>query len=488
MPDVQSTIFLDTEFPTFKIPTPTSQGTMSYTVSDHTGALIGQGQFDIKSSQTILPLQKLAADYYTLTVHDHTPAGSSDQNIPFTVVSPFSPPKDGIFGVSAHFSGNNPLDATQTLVTMGASLIRDDAFWANVETTKGKYKFDLIDSYMSAFQQSGLNPLLIIDYNNPLYDDGLTPHDEIGFTAYANYARALVSYYGPQLQAVEVYNEYNGKFSTGPGAHSPANYAQMLKATYQAIKSIRPDVTVVVGATFGIDMDWFKGLFDAGALPYTDAISVHPYSLVSVDTPEFRGLANSLQSLQSLIKAHNNGQEKPIWITELGWSDVFNITNEFEQAHYLVRSIVLSLSVGVQKYFWYDYINDGTNHLELEQNFGLLRMPDAVGYFTPKPAYTAYAVLIRMLTGRSFITKETAEFDVYHMRFSGNLHILWSTPLHQKIALSTAGPITSISFTGKRQTLQPVSGEVVMHLTPEPIYVLAESEHLALRALENDTV
>lgn len=485
-PDMQCTIFLNTEVPTFKIPTLASTGTISYTVNDHTGATIGQGQLDVKSSQTELSLPELPTDYYTLTILDHTSANAPGQTISFTVISPFSPPRDDTYGVSTHFSSVNPLDATQQLALMGASQVREDALWADVETTKGVYDFGPIDRFMRAFQQSGLSPLLIIDYNNPLYDDGLTPHDEVGFTAYANYAKALVNHYGQQLKAVEIYNEYNGKFSTGPGAHSPANYAQMLRAAYQAIKSIRPDVTVVVGATFGIDLDWFKALFDAGALAYTDVISVHPYSIVSVDTPELRGLANDLQALQNLITASNHGQMKPIWLTELGWSDVLNITNEFEQAHYLVRSIMLSLSVGIQKYFWYDYINDGTNQLELEQNFGLLRLPGLAGYYTPKPSYTSFAVLIRLLAGRSFVAKEAAEFDVYHMRFSGNLHVLWSTPLHQKIALASASPVTAISFTGKQQTLQPVNGEIVMYITSEPVYILTATENIALRALEND--
>ena len=485
---MQSTIFLNTEPPIFTIQTPTSNGTLSYTVADRAGTMIVQGQVDVKSSQTILPLQKLPEEYYVLTVIDHTSAGAVARTIPFTVISSTALPADGIFGVSAHFSGNNPLNATRELVAMGASLVRDDALWADVETIKGAYNFDPIDKYMSALLQSGLSPLLIIDYNNHFYDDGLTPHDEVGFIAYANYAQALVSHYGSQLKAVEVYNEYNGKFSTGPGAHNPANYAKMLSAAYQAIKSIRPDVTVVVGATFGIDLDWFKGLFTAGALAYTDAISVHPYSILSidVDTPELRGLTKNLQALQDLIKEHNNGQTKPIWITELGWSDVFNIVHESEQARYLVRSIVLSLAVGVQKYFWYDFINDGTNNCELEQNFGLIRMPDKDGYYTPKPAYTAFAVLIRMLAGRSCLGREHAAFDVYHVRFSGNLHILWSTPLNQKIELNSDGPITSISITGKKQLLQPTGGKVTLHLTPEPIYILTEAENLTMRPLEKD--
>ncbi|GLV54628.1 hypothetical protein KDH_14750 [Dictyobacter sp. S3.2.2.5] len=482
---MQSTIFLHTEIPIFKIWTPASTGSLTYSVADRSGTKVVEGQVDVQSDQTIISLQQCRPEYYVLTVTNHTANETSVRTIPFVVITSTALPVDSRFGVSAHFSGKNPLNGTRELIAMGASMVREDALWADVEASPGEYDFTPIDRYMSAFQRSGLHPLLIIDYNNPLYDGGLTPHDEVGFAAYANYARALVSHY-PQLHAVELYNEYNGKFSTGPGEHDPANYARMVSAAYQAIKAVRPDVTVVVGATFGIDLDWLKRLFTTGALTYADAISVHPYSIVSVDPPEFRNLAQHLQALQDLIKAHNNGQAKPIWITELGWSDAFNITNEVEQAHYLVRSIVLSLSVGVDTYFWYDFINDGTNSFDLEQNFGLIRLPDADGYYTPKPSYIAFAVLTRLLAGRSFLGREIAEFNVYHMCFSNNLHVLWSTPFNQKIELASNGPLTSISMTGKTQILQPTGGKVTLRLTPEPIYILTETEQFTMHPLEQE--
>ncbi len=102
------------------------------------------------------------------------------------------------------------------------------------ETTAGIYNFAQVDPFMQVFSQNKLAPLLILDYNNPFYDNNQTPYDEVGFTAFANYARALVSYYGPELKAVEVYNEYNGTFSNGP-------YAATLYAMYRCyVPRIRP--------------------------------------------------------------------------------------------------------------------------------------------------------------------------------------------------------------------------------------------------------
>lgn len=471
---VQSAIFLDTVSPVFTIPTPAAGGTIAYSVTDYSGATILEGQVAVASRQTTLPLQRLPDNYYVLKVTDHTSAATTTWTLPFTVVAPFSPPASAPFGVSAHFSMHDPFDVAQTIVTMGANLVRDDATWAKIETKKGMYSFESTDPYMQVLRQNAIDPLLILDYNNSFYDNGQTPYDEVGFTAFANYAKALVSHYGPQLKAVEVYNEYNGTFSNGPCARKASCYAQLLRFTFQAIKSVRPDVTVVAGATFGIDLDWFKELFAAGGLSFADAISIHPYSILFFDPPEARRIAENIQALQGLIQSNNYGETKPIWITEIGWSTALNFTTEAEQAHYLVRSVVLSLSGGVQKIFWYDFLNDGTEFLEKEQNFGLLRRPDAIGYYTPKPAYTAYAVLLRALAGRTFIGREPTAPGIYHMRFSDNLHLLWSTPLNQHLALSAARPVTTMTITGKKQALLPEGGQIILDLSAEPVYVLGD--------------
>jgi hypothetical protein len=471
---VLSAIFLDTVSPVFTISTSAASGAIAYTVSDYSGAMVLEGQAVVTSKQTMLPLPQLADNYYVLKVTDHTGAEVVTRTIPFTVVAPFSPPADAPFGVSAHFSMHDPLDVAPLVVSMGAGWVRDDATWAKIETKKGTYSFESTDPYMHVLRQNNVNPLIILDYNNPFYDNGQTPYDEAGFNAFANYARALVSHYGSQLQAVEVYNEYNGTFSDGPCARSASCYARLLRATYQAIKAVRPDVTVVAGVTFGIDLDWFKELFAAGGLPYADAISIHPYSLLFFDPPEMREIPENIQKLRSLIQANNNGEAKPIWITEMGWSTALDLTTDNEQAHFLVRSAALSLSAGVEKFFWYDFLNDGTEFMDKEQNFGLLRRPDAAGYYTPKPAYTAYAVLMRALVGRSFIRQESAAEGIYHMHFSDNLHLLWSMPLNQSIELSIASAVITISITGKKQIVQPEGGHIRLNLSGEPVYVLGE--------------
>lgn len=350
-------------------------------------------------------------------------------------------------------------------------MVRDDATWAKIELSPGSYSFNSFDPSMRAVKQSGIDPLLILDYNNRFYDHGLTPFDDAGLSAFANYAKALVTHYGNQLKAVEVYNEYNGFFSTGPCARKPECYARMLRYTYQAIKSVRPDVTVVGGAALYADLRWFERLFQNGGLSYMDVVSDHPYTLLGFISPELHELAGQMVNLQKLVKRYNHGQPKPIWITEMGWSSSFLRVSERAQASYLVRSALLSMAAGVQKFFWYDFENDGTDRFKREQNFGLLRKPDAAGRYTPKPAYVAYAVLIRELASHSFMRREAVFPGIFDMLYSNNLRVLWSTPCRQSVNLSTNSPVMAISITGSTKILLPSGGRITLHLSPEPLYI-----------------
>lgn len=470
-PSVHNSIFLDTTTPSFTIFTAGTGGHFSYIVTNFSGVTVAKGQVTVMGAQTALALPRLPDDYYVLQITDRTTGSPTKQTISFAVVSPFNTPANSPLGIGVHFMGGQTSGLIPLVAALGAGTVRDDAIWASIERSPGTYNFSSFDPNMQALQQNNIAPLLILDYNNRFYDNGQTPYDDTGMRAFARYAAALVTHYGAQVQAVEVYNEYNGTFSTGPCTRSPSCYAQLLRYTYQAIKAVRPDVTVVGGAVAYADLHWFHELFESGGLAYMDAVSDHPYTTLYVTSPELQGLENEMSNLQSLIKSYNHGRPKPIWITELGWSTMWYTVSERSQADYVVRGAILSLAAGVQKIFWYDLANDGPSTTKFEQNFGLLRYPDAAGRYMPKPAFVAYAVLARKLANRTFVRQESVMPGVYNMLFSGNLRVLWTTPFPQSVDLATNSPITITSMTGRTQTISPVGGRITLKLTADPVYV-----------------
>ena len=59
----------------------------------------------------------------------------------------------------------------------------------------------------------------------------------------------------------------------------------MLRKVHETIKPQYPDVKIVAGATVPIAHGFFKGIFEQGAMPYLDAVSVHPYLPLQMRLP-----------------------------------------------------------------------------------------------------------------------------------------------------------------------------------------------------------
>ncbi|MGH2508256.1 MAG: hypothetical protein ACRDHZ_12770, partial [Ktedonobacteraceae bacterium] len=266
----QSAIFSDTSVPTFDLQTKGVSGNILYAVTDYAGVSVTQGQVAVQGVQTSLTLPRLSDDYYLLQIADHTNGTATSETIPFTVLSPFTQQATSPFGIGAHFTGGNNLSLIQSIPALGATMVRDDASWSQIEVAPGTYSFGTLDPYVQALQQNSLSPLFVLDYSSRFYDQNETPYDDTGLQAFARYARAVVTQFPKQLKAVEVYNEYNGTLSNGPCARDPGCYTRLLCITYQAIKAVRPDITVVGGAVFGDDVDWFKEVFADGGLNCMD--------------------------------------------------------------------------------------------------------------------------------------------------------------------------------------------------------------------------
>jgi hypothetical protein len=326
---------------------------------------------------------------------------------------------DPRIGVMTHFAQGWPTSWADVTAEIPVGTVRDELYWANVETTAGVYQFPAsFDAYMARLKEDGISPLIIMSFANPLYDGGDTPYTTAGQAAFARYGAALLNHYGSQIQAMEVWNEFNGGFSNGPATvNRAATYTSMLKEAYTQIKAVRPDVTVVGGATSGTPIPYWSELIADGALPYMDALSIHPYRY---DSPP-EGIENDVAALQALVRENNNGVAKPIWVTEIGWVEQTTplLVDDPTLAKYVTRAYALLLSAGVDHIFWYLLHDDPGEPMGLYEAGG-----------TAKPAAAALATLVAELDGAPFSAKETTPDNVYSLLFvrpSGHqLRIMWS--------------------------------------------------------------
>jgi hypothetical protein len=118
---------------------------------------------------------------------------------------------------------------------------------------------------------------------------------------------------------------------------------------------------------------------------------------------------NAVDGLNHILGA------KPIWITEVGWSNFsgpYGVSQD-DQASFMVRMYLLALAhPNVQRVFWYDFRDDSSpnaayhqpvyDDTEAEYHFGLLRRSFPLDPGQPdlrKPSFLAYRTMSEVLGG-----------------------------------------------------------------------------------------
>jgi hypothetical protein len=436
-------------------------------VRDFAGAEVASGSGTLTGNAAILEPGVLGPGYFTLDVtvaRGGKPNGTAQTT--FAILPPRKPAAaDSPFGVVTHFAKGWKTDLIPLIEKAGIRHVRDEQPWQKVEQDAGEYVFPpKLSDYMTELAAHGLDPLLVLAFANRNYDGGKTPFSDAGRAGYANYAAKVARKYGPAVRAYEVWNEYNGSFCTGPcRSDRPGYYAAMLKDAYKSLKAADPSLTVVGGAGVPIPLDFFQGIFEAGALSSMDAIAIHPYRA------QAEGVEAKLDQLRQLMARY--GAVKPIWATE--FSDIADMRkNPDGAAGYLVRMSTILLSEKVERIYWYL-----ARDFEKFQGLGLLHDDDGPAKrYTPRPAYVAYAVLIHELGGLQFAGREPGDPRVRVYRFSGpggDVRVAWSTEPGLAYTIAGTAPLRYVTLMGEEKAAAPKGGEVAIALDANPVYIVA---------------
>ena len=382
------------------------------------------------------------------------------------------------FGVMTHFAQGWDVDVLPLVRRAGLTSIRDEHYWSEVETKPGNYSFPRKSvRYMAASQRLGLEPLVVMSFANPHYDDGLTPYTDAGRKAFGRYGESIVGRFGDQVKVLEVWNEYNGSWCSGPSAEDrPRYYTKMLREAYERVKRASPGVTVLGGAAVNIPVPYLESIFRHGGLKYMDGLVIHPYR----KRPD--GVNAELARLESKIREYNSGQTIPIWVTETGsqnfgeyeWESGLDLYEKgrAEIARYLIKQYALLLtSEAVERVYWY-LLHDTDQFLTM----GLLRAPDSqLGRYAVAAPYVALATLIQQLQGKAFVRRDLddryAESRVYHFRgSSGSVRVCWSdTPV--EVFVKSKRAVEVVNMMGEASQYEPRNGRVRIALGPDPVFV-----------------
>lgn len=306
-----------------------------------------------------------------------------------------------------------------TLKAVGSRWVRLSIEWARAEPVRGRYDKHAMRHYDRAIaraQASGQR-IVIMVYTTPEWASGSgnenTPPRHPA--AYARFVEFLAHRWaGEGLEAYEIWNEPNIARFWAPRP-SPRGYGALLKAAYPAVKRADPRAKVVFGGLSTNDYGFLERVYASGAGGSFDVMAVHPYTCRERPGKIDRSVTGRIQpssfagyrEVRASMLGH--GQDKPIWLTEFGWTTSSGEcgVSESTQASYIEGAVkVLALDPYVQVALWYNlrnnyWLRDADDY---EARFGLLRTD-----FTRKPAFAAFKRLAtaRRALGRSAAVRPT---------------------------------------------------------------------------------
>lgn len=408
------------------------------------------------------------------------------------------PPSD--MGVVTHFGQPNWQDIElmfDYIKLAGFTSIRDELYWDILEQKPGQFIFpQRYDEYLKSAQEHGLHPLIILNYGNPLYREGVTgrrgfPNSPETREKFTRYVKEVVSRYGQIVKEWELWNE--------PNDIKPVQYLELLKTVRPVLRQLQPDGKLIScgggGAGGGVNRGYISPLVGPGKTELQDAFSLHPYMspyqpdlgyTCGPDSPirdvSITGVLRFMKPFQERNPLQN-GKPLPLWITEIGWSTgISDMTTEMEQAAYLQRTWLLARRMGnAEKIFWYDFRDDGIRPAQRENCFGLIRAD-----YSPKPSYIAAVTFAAMIGNKTFAKAlREDEFRFYQFGKDGDdcVFALWNhSRENQKFEIDAPEGITAlevIDWQSRRHEVKPSNGKFQLRVGGMPVFLKMRSIQIA---------
>ncbi|MEG1441219.1 MAG: hypothetical protein RSC29_01010, partial [Oscillospiraceae bacterium] len=390
-------------------------------------------------------------------------------------------------GYSANIS--DPRDV-ELAIKSGVKMARGSMEWNDVERVKGVYDFTEFDKIINPLLENGIEPVILLCYNNPLYN-GETEimgrqygmKNKIEIDAFSKYAAAVANHY-PSVRYFEVYNEPNiGFWRPQPNVR---DYSYSCMIAEREIKKVNKNAIVLGGAVASGDAKFIENMYNNNVYSYLDGVSYHPYIYFDGSNVDdgYESMAKNIHK-----KSSEMGGFKEQAITEVGWPTHKNggaaSSTEDEQASELMKEYVVSDSNDVNVNAVYNFINSGTNPDYNEDNFGVVNADRS-----PKKAYVANATLMKNTAGAQFIgevnVKENTKAYVY-VKDNEPLMILWhSYPKNSSDINDT------VSFSGENVKVCDIYNNIisqntnVVNLKNDPVYVFGLSKKWLNKALSKE--
>jgi hypothetical protein len=297
------------------------------------------------------------------------------------------------------------------MTKLGVHWERDFVSWAALEPKPGQLDMFQVSALAGGLASLPAGTKVIIDVvRTPQWESGSTDpvHPPQNPSDYAAFVGAMAKRFAGKVAAWEIWNEEDDSLWWAPGP-DPAAYAALLRAAYPAIKAGDPKAKVIVGGLTGNDFEYLSQLYANGAKGSFDAVGVHTDDACELNSPyefERNGATDRRIERWSFLgyrTVHEtmlaNGDDKPIWMTELGWntssqrcdSGVYagqkaGGVTPAHQAKFLLQAYhCLAQTPYVQVGIWFGLLDTEPFGTPIG-SYGLLE-----SNLTPKPAFAALA-------------------------------------------------------------------------------------------------
>jgi hypothetical protein len=454
----------------------TAKGEFKVILRNQSGQMILERNTIKTDTQTEIDFGKLPLGYYQINAHfipEH--AHPSSWRSTFVVLPDGQPPNEPRFGIDGALSwlGGSPEMIKRSVRMMrqaGIGTVRDRLKWGHVQPTRQRIDWGHYEEVAQTIAQAGMESVQVfhdfpdwVRSNDFPKKSSMPPLDSITLFEFGQfYAKGL----GKTVRNIEYWNEQNAGFFTG----YPFQYTNGLKSFFAGVKSIDPNIRVLIGAAAGNPGQFFEDIYRNGADKAFDTRNLHFYG----NQPSYGKnieLDNFLAQNVTALERNNNIYKKPAWITETGyslhrdsrgnWQD-----SELKQAEYLVKIYASGFAAGYERVFFFIWRE------LLEANWdtwGIVHED-----LSPRPAYFSLALLTRFLEGASAIAIENHGMGrtVYFRKKNNELlAITWGggTPINR---LGTEIEIHNI-FGQKLNTSSPEANSsapiLISHINALPV-------------------
>ena len=367
--------------------------------------------------------------------------------------------------------------------------VRDIEEWSDFETDdNGIIIPDRVKERYKKLKTENKEIVMVLAYGNALYGDTNitmpTVDNKEYFEKWLNYVRTVVTEFKDEVNYFEIWNEPNLAVSNANA--TAIDYAKMAVATRNAIKEIKEDAFVIGGAiAYANPHKQFTRDFYNNGGNEMDGLSFHIYEYATY--PEASWL-NRINDLGSFLNGLN--YNKPIWLTETGYSTDTNGVSEQTQAEYLIRMQALwdnflKTNNKEGNMFWF-FANDwGSDKSAVSPNHGLVR---ANG--TLKDSFYSFTALNSLIQNKDFVQLDYNN-GIYkalyqNSRTNDKLYILWNRYTGESEQTVTVDTDRVNVYNYKGENISDVSVQdntVKLNVQSSPIFIECKNHGTSISAI-----